>query len=142
MLADNIVLCDAGQCGIGGYHSASTNATGTHTYSYQSFLDPAIFGSTFADTAPMSHELAEWLADPFVDNTVPFWDSPIAPQYPCNNFLEVGRPAGRHRATGRRAELPGRGVHLVLHPHVPSIGWLNRYSWFGTFTSPSPSCTP
>jgi hypothetical protein len=142
LLADNIVLCDAGQCGIGGYHSASTNATGTHTYSYQSFLDAAIFGSTFADTAPMSHELAEWLADPFVDNTVPFWDSPIAPQYPCNNFLEVGDPlVGIVQQVGGLSFQDEAFISFFTRD-VPSIGWLNRYSWFGTFTSPSPSCTP
>ena len=142
LLADNIVLCDSGQCGIGGYHSALVNGTGGHTYSYQSFLDPAIFDSTFADTAPMSHELAEWLADPFVDNTVPFWDSPIAPQYPCNNFLEVGDPlVGIVQQVGGLTYQDEAFISFFTRD-VPSIGWLGRYSWFGTFTAPSPSCTP
>ena len=90
----------------------------------------------------MSHELAEWLADPFVDNTVPFWDSPIAPQYPCNNFLEVGDPlVGIVQQVGGLTYQDEAFISFFTRD-VPSIGWLGRYSWFGTFTAPSPSCTP
>ena len=148
LLANNIVLCarnSAGveQCGIGGYHSATPNATGMHTYLYASWLNPAIFGSTFANIAPMSHELAEWLADPFVNNTVPFWNSPsTAPQYPCNNFLEVGDPlVGFVRSVGGLTYQEEAFVSWFTRT-TPSLGWQNRFSWFGTFTSSSPSCTP
>ncbi len=40
----------------------------------------------------MSHEIAEWGDDPFVNNTVNPWLTPTAPQYGCSGYLETGDP--------------------------------------------------
>src|SRR6266550_2628675 len=40
----------------------------------------------------LAHSVMKWFNDPFTNNVVPNWISPIAPQYGCNNFLEVGDP--------------------------------------------------
>jgi hypothetical protein len=45
-----------------------------------------------ADIHPLSHEVSEFLDDPFVNNAVKPWQTPTAPQYGCTNILEVGDP--------------------------------------------------
>lgn len=45
-----------------------------------------------ADIQALSHEVSEFLDDPFVNNVVQPWLTPTAPQYGCSNFLEVGDP--------------------------------------------------
>jgi len=46
---------------------------------------------TLQDIDPLSHEIAEWADDPFINNFVQPWTSPaIAPQ--CSNVLETGDP--------------------------------------------------
>ena len=148
LLTTNVVACapytaDLANCGIGGFHSAVTDANGTHTYTYQSFLNPALFGSAsgFTDIGPMSHELAEWLTDPYVDNRVPDWTSPLAPQYGCVADLESGDPVvGKFIRIATLAYQDE--AYLAWFARTASTSWLNRYTWFDTFASVSPSCTP
>lgn len=45
-----------------------------------------------ADIHALSHEVSEWLDDPFVNNAVQPWLTPTAPQYGCSGLLEVGDP--------------------------------------------------
>jgi hypothetical protein len=45
-----------------------------------------------ADIHPLSHEVSEWLDDPYVNNAVQPWLTPTAPQYGCTNVLETGDP--------------------------------------------------
>src|SRR5260221_164751 len=40
----------------------------------------------------LSHEISEWAADPFVNNTVQPWLTPTAPQYGCTGVMETGDP--------------------------------------------------
>ena len=40
----------------------------------------------------LSHEIAEWSDDPFVNNSVQPWLTPTAPQYGCTDILETGDP--------------------------------------------------
>jgi 4-amino-4-deoxy-L-arabinose transferase-like glycosyltransferase len=44
------------------------------------------------DIHALSHEIAEWADDPFVNNLVQPWLTPTAPQYGCTNILETGDP--------------------------------------------------
>ena len=44
------------------------------------------------DIHALSHEIAEWGDDPFVNNTVQPWLTPTAPQYGCTGILETGDP--------------------------------------------------
>ena len=44
------------------------------------------------DIHALSHEIAEWADDPFVNNTVEPWLTPTAPQYGCTDVLETGDP--------------------------------------------------
>jgi hypothetical protein len=45
-----------------------------------------------ADIHPLSHEVSEWLDDPYVNNAVQPWLTPTAPQYGCTGVLETGDP--------------------------------------------------
>jgi len=146
-LAGNLVLCkpfstDLADCGVGGYHSATLDDAGTHTYSYQAFLAATVFGpgSGFSDLGPMSHELAEWMADPFTDNAVPPWTSPLAPQYGCVDALEPGDPVVGHYLTVGGLTYQDEAYLWWFLRQSPSAGWLGRYTWLGTFSTVSPPC--
>jgi hypothetical protein len=45
-----------------------------------------------ADIHALSHEVSEWLDDPYVNNAVQPWLTPTAPQYGCTTALETGDP--------------------------------------------------
>src|SRR5438132_1479039 len=44
------------------------------------------------DIHALSHEIAEWADDPFINNFVEPWLTPTAPQYGCSGILETGDP--------------------------------------------------
>jgi hypothetical protein len=73
-VTDNIYLTSGGCC-IGGYHSADTNG---QTYAYATYAtSPGVFSE---DIDAFSHELGEWVDDPFTTSNSP-----------CG-ILEVGDP--------------------------------------------------
>lgn len=147
-LGSDVVLCgryspsDFSSCGIGGYHSATDSADGLRTYSYQSFLNSKIFGATsgFYGLAPMTHELAEWLADPYVDNVVPKWTEPSNPQYGCSDALEVGDPLVGKVLVVAKQPYQDEAYLSFFARQKPSIAWLGRYSWFNNFKTYSKGC--
>jgi len=88
-------------CCIGGFHTAYTarqtaNRTFVQTVVFATSLDSdvsnAVFGDPgeFADINALSHELAETVNDPFVNNVTPGYQVPGAPNGTCQNTLEVG----------------------------------------------------
>jgi hypothetical protein len=79
-------------CCVGGYHNAVSNSAGLQTYLWTTEASAGVQGGFSEDISALSHETLEWFNDPFTTNVVPNWISPIAPQYGCNNFLEVGDP--------------------------------------------------
>ena len=68
------------------------------TYAFGAYTQPGTFfpgpdGAYFLqDIHALSHELAEWADDPFVNNYVNPWLTPTAPQYGCTDVLETGDP--------------------------------------------------
>jgi len=111
-LTDSILLYIGapGNCCVLGYHG--TEATGARkgngqsqgntamqTFAWASWVRPGIYarpngGTDWAlqDIHALSHEIAEWGDDPFVNNLVEPWLTPTAPQYGCTNILETGDP--------------------------------------------------
>ena len=79
-------------CCVFGFHGAENN--GLNTYAWSSYLSPGIFAPRYGlrDVNGFSHEISEWYNDPFVNNIVPEWFTPTAPQYGCTNALESGDP--------------------------------------------------
>jgi hypothetical protein len=107
-------------CCVIGYHGAgivpglstgSGNGQGQNavqTYIYSAWTTPGTYSGFLTDytgtrSAPsptrgladihaLSHEISEWLDDPFVNNVVQPWLTPTAPQYGCTAYLETGDP--------------------------------------------------
>ena len=112
-LTDNVLLHegqDIFNCCVIGYHgtrasgngNGSTNSNGNakvQTFAWASYISPGIYarpngGTAWAlqDIHALSHEIAEWGDDPFVNNYVEPWLTPTAPQYGCTAILETGDP--------------------------------------------------
>jgi hypothetical protein len=112
-LTDNVLLHigqDVFNCCVIGYHgtrasgagNGSTNSNGNakvQTFAWASYISPGIYarpngGTDWAlqDIHALSHEIAEWADDPFVNNYVEPWLTPTAPQYGCTGVLETGDP--------------------------------------------------
>jgi hypothetical protein len=110
----NDVLLHVGKevtsCCVFGFHG--TKATGggnggaksngnvpVQTFAWASYLSPGIYaqpngGRNWAlqDVHGITHEIAEWADDPFVNNYVEPWLTATALQYGCVNLLETGDP--------------------------------------------------
>jgi hypothetical protein len=109
-LTNSVMLYDGNDplnCCIIGYHgtkatgsgNGSANSNGNaavQTFAWASFIQPGIFnpnsGWALQDIHALSHEIAEWGDDPFVNNFVEPWLTPTAPQYGCTGILETGDP--------------------------------------------------
>ncbi len=111
-LTNNVLLYigSPGNCCVIGYHgtraagfgAGNTNSNGNapvQTFAWASWVQPGIYarpngGTDWAlqDIHALSHEIAEWADDPFVNNTVEPWLTPTAPQYGCTGVLETGDP--------------------------------------------------
>jgi hypothetical protein len=155
VLTDNTFLFRGDQCCVLGFHGALSSVNGNgnqpvQTYMYAAFITPNTFGGPgsdgLSDIHAISHEVSEWVADPFVNNVVPPW---TAPGYDCNSFLETGDPV-----VGVWFPLPGNpqpGANNLYHPEdevylswfarqVPSIAYNQLYTYMGTFSGPSTGC--
>jgi hypothetical protein len=138
-------------CCIGGLHTAfEASQTGNRifvqTVAFATSLDPdvadGVFGdpAVFADINALSHEVAETLNDPFVNNVTPSYQIPGAPAGTCQNVLEVGDVV--ENLTPDYTEVTVDGV--TYHPQ--SLGLLQ---WFegtpqsnainGDFSFPDPT---
>ena len=112
-LTDDVLLHigkDVFNCCVIGYHGTRATGYGTgsansngnakvQTFAWATYLSPGIYarpagGTDWAlqDIHAISHEIAEWGDDPFVNNTVEPWLTPTAPQYGCTGVLETGDP--------------------------------------------------
>ncbi len=142
-LSYNTFLYDTtpSNCCILGYHNAVQTATAIQTYIYSAYSDPGIFGTTpIEDVHALSHEVAEWLNDPFTNNAAPNWSVPSEPQYGCNGDLEVGDPLVGIALTVNGYHPQDMTFFSWFARQAPSIGIHGQYTYLGTFTTFSPSC--
>jgi hypothetical protein len=109
-LTNNVLLKIGAGCCVIGFHgtraaglgNGSTNSNGNavvQTFAWASWVQPGLYsrpngGTDWAlqDIHALTHEIAEWADDPFVNNTVEPWVTPTAPQYGCTGVLETGDP--------------------------------------------------
>ena len=96
------IYLTSGGCCIGGYH----NRTGTQSYGYTTLVDSP--GAFSMDIDAASHEVAEWMDDPFTNNVVQCSD---------NSILEVGDPLVSQPNYGY---VPGQAEPLHLASAVGS----------------------
>jgi len=102
-------------CCIGGYHSALAGAPNGQTYSYTTIIaqnpNEAVFSQ---DIGALSHEIGEWIMDPFIANPSPC---------PNNGILEVGDPLENNATFGY---FPYTVNGFTYHPQD-----LVFITWFG-----------
>jgi hypothetical protein len=123
-----------------GYHNVMGNG---QTYAVSSYVDPGLLNLPVADISVLSHELGEWMDDPFGNNRVPPWGH-VGQVQGCQADLEVGDPLS---GTNSIVFTPGFNYHVQdlaffswfarLSPSIAVNGW---YSTLNTFPSPPPVC--
>ena len=84
-------------CCVLGYHGAMGTSLPLQTFavadfdSTKRFVNASGDSGPFSDTAVASHEVAEWMDDPFVNNEVAPWGN-VEGVAGCDNSFEVGDP--------------------------------------------------
>jgi hypothetical protein len=132
-------------CCIGGFHTAF-NGRNLHrvpqfyTFIFSAYLAPGVFGPGSDDVTALSHEVAEWMNDPFVNNTVPAWSVPSEPQYGCSDLLETGDPLVGVNFTVNGYHLQDEAFLPWFARESPSPSIHGQYTYLGTFPTFSPSC--
>jgi len=118
------------------------------TLVWASWIEGGIMAPGFADVTAISHEISEWMSDPFATNAVPSWQYPNTPGK-CQSNLETGDPI---------SVLPNPSTEVMIdgftyHPQSQALlQWFTRenpsgayegaYSFpnQGLLTGPSQAC--
>ena len=123
-LAPNV---DVKKCCVLGFHTAfDAGQTGDRrqiqTLVWASWIDSGILGTSVADVTPISHEISEWMNNPFGVNLVPGWQSPAAPGG-CQNNLETADPLAMLPNAGFPVNIDG----FTYHPQSQVLlSWFTR----------------
>jgi hypothetical protein len=122
-------------CCVLGYHNAIPFAGSTLTYAVGSVIDPGVFAGV-DDEVVWSHELGEWMDDPFVQSIpsvtggvnsdlTPAWGN-VGQVSGCQNNLETGDPL-----SGTEYSLPYNG-YLYHYQDLAFMDWFYRTPARGT----------
>lgn len=141
-------------CCVLGFHGVFSSVNGAgkqqiQTLAFAAWTDPNIFPPGWADVLPLSHEITEWMNDPFLHNFVPPWQFPGIPGS-CQANLETGDPM----EVIDHPDFPVTINGFTYHPQTEAIlPWFSRqspstaisgaYSYPGTgkLTGPSQPCS-
>ncbi len=143
-LLGNVVeyIGTSANCCVLGFHSATSTAPSAQTYSVSMYDNTSAFGGS-ADVSVLSHEVAEWMDDPFVNNATNPWGN-IGQVVGCQANLETGDPL---TGTVQSVSMNGKAYHLQenafaswFYHQVPSKSVNGWYSNLGTFTTPAAPC--
>jgi hypothetical protein len=110
-LTSNVFLApqkDIKKCCVLGLHTSfdvgeMTQVKFVQTFIWASWVEQGILGPGLADVTPMSHEISEWMNNPFGNNAVPAWQVPNSTG--CQSNLETGDPL---------ALMPNAGYPVVI----------------------------
>ena len=110
-LTSNVFLApqkDIKKCCVLGFHTSfdvgeMTQVKFVQTFIWASWVEQGILGPGLADVTPMSHEISEWMNNPFGNNAVPAWQVPNSTG--CQSNLETGDPL---------ALMPNAGYPVVI----------------------------
>ena len=145
-------------CCVLGYHGATSSINGNgkqqiNTYMFAAYSDPGIFGanpgdngvSYIQDIHALSHEVSEWLDDPFINNAVNPWLTPTAPQYGCTSDLEVGDPVVGYGFTvtmpsGAQYHPEDEVFYSWFARQSPSISSAGYYTYLNNFSNVAQGC--
>ena len=117
---------DIKKCCVLGFHTSFdvgelAQVKFVQTFIWASWVDQGILGSSLADVTPMSHEISEWMNNPFGSNTVPAWQVPNSNA--CQSNLETGDPL----ATTPNAGYPVLIDGFTYHPQNQVLmQWFQR----------------
>jgi hypothetical protein len=140
--------------GLGGGNGGSNGNAVVQTFAWASYVRPGFYsrpagGTDWAlqDIHALSHEIAEWADDPFVNNTVEPWLTPTAPQYGCTGVLETGDPVvgiGFAKGTNTFAQGPNpngtQSADGYYHPEDEALlPWFMRLPSNNTGSEPNQS---
>ncbi|HKF20005.1 MAG TPA: hypothetical protein VKE93_00475 [Candidatus Angelobacter sp.] len=132
VLTTNVFLTpelDVKKCCVLGFHTAfdAGEVENTHliqTLVWASWLDAGILSGNVADVTPLSHEISEWMNNPFDSNLVPAWQSLGSPGV-CQNSLETADPVAALPNAGYPVTIDG----ITFHPQTQVLlPWFTRGS--------------
>src|SRR5216683_1142228 len=145
-VSHNVLECDGGCLG---YHDVLPLGAGIEqTYIYTTYNDQALFtnsyfGTAWPDINTLSHEVSEWVNDPFGDNLVPAWSAIPYPSPFCSEtgYLEVADPVEFLPQHALSHEVGG----VTWHPYdIVFLPWFEQASsstsvngWY-TFANSTP----
>jgi hypothetical protein len=136
---------------VAGFHTAAASVDGggvvtIRTAIWAEYNDPYAvieIPGILQNTDVLSHEVSEWLHDPFLGNVVPTWQSPLPLAsyfYGCDNLLETGDAASDAAFSVNGYQLQDEAFFSWFAKQSPSIGINGQYSYLGSLTQPSPTC--
>jgi hypothetical protein len=116
-LTSNVFLApqkDIKKCCVLGFHTSFdvgevAQLKFIQTFIWASWVEQGILGPGLADVTPMSHEISEWMNNPFGSNTVPAWQVPNSTA--CQNNLETGDPLALMPTAGYPVLIDGFTYH-------------------------------
>jgi hypothetical protein len=155
VLTRNVMLspgADVKRCCVLGFHTAFdagqlADTEMVQTLVWASWIDSGILGPGIADVTAMSHEISEWVNNPFGTNLVPTWQYPNA-ALGCQNNLETGDPVAALPNAGFPVTIdaftyhPQNQVLLPWFTRQPSDALDHAYSFPDStlITAPSQAC--
>jgi chitinase len=128
-LTSNIFLApqsDIKKCCVLAFHTSFdmgelTQMKFVQTFIWASWVDQGILGTSLADVTPISHEISEWMNNPFGSNVVPAWQVPNSTG--CQNNLETGDPLALMPNAGYPVTIDG----FTYHPQSQvMLQWFQR----------------
>jgi len=145
-LTSNVFLSpqkDIKKCCVLGFHTSfdvgeMAQVKFVQTFIWASWVDQGVLGSGLSDVTPMSHEISEWMNNPFGDNAVPSWQVPNTSG--CQSNLETGDPLALMPNAGYPVSIDG----FTYHPQNQVLmQWFQRGSvsdaFEGAFSFPDQS---
>ncbi len=147
IVTSNVFLApraDVKQCCVLGFHTAFDagrigRAQQVQTLVWASWIDQGLLGPGVGDVTPLSHEISEWMNNPFSANLVPSWQ-PLGNGGGCQSNLETADPV----ATLPNAAYPVPIEGFTYHPQTQVLlPWFTRQgtqeSIDGAFSFPDQS---
>ena len=135
--------------------SGKDPVAGAQTYIVAGYYSQSIFGGYVGDVVSLSHELSEWVSDPFGGNFTPGWDIPFTTSAQCYSgyeadTLEVCDQLDPYIGSGGVFSIPSGSFTYHLEDRVfldffTRTGHSNAangsFSFFGFVTAPTDNCT-
>jgi hypothetical protein len=129
-------------CCVLGHHNAYGSASAPQTYALSLYDNSGAFAGS-SDISALSHEVGEWVNDPFTTNPTPSWGH-IGQVSGCQTNLEVGDPLSGTTLSDTVGGFTYHPQELAFfswfYQQSTSLGVNGWYSNGGTFTTYAANC--